>query len=193
MALKYWLGQQGLSSSVTVTVAPSSSGNGTIVTEFKSGAIAGAWVPEPYLAEMVAAGGHELVNESSLWPGGQFSTTEVIARTAFVKAHPATIQRFLTGLVDTLAIIKNDPSGAQSAANAQLAKLTTKPLTSSVLRAAWADLSFTDDPLASSVSTQTAHAVSVGLLKNPGNLSGLYDLGSLNQMLAAKGDPKVTP
>ena len=44
------------------------------------GAIAGGWVPQPYVAEMVADGGHVLVNEKTLWPGGLFSTTEVIAR-----------------------------------------------------------------------------------------------------------------
>ena len=112
-----------------------------------------------------------------------------LARTAFVKAHPATVQRFLTGLVDTLSAMKADPSGAQAAANTQLTKLTSKPLAASVLTTAWADITFTDDPLASSVTTQTAHAVSVGLLKSPGSLTGLYDLSPLNTVLAAKGHP----
>lgn len=199
VALKYWLSQQGLSHGVTVQ--PSTSGNGTIVTELRSGAIAGAWVPEPYVAEMVADGGHVLVDEKTLWPerpgagsgpGGQFSTTEVAARTSFVRQHPATVQRFLTGLVDTLAAITSDPAGAQQAANAQLTKLTSKPLPAKTLTSAWSDLTFTDDPLAASVQTQTDHAVSIGAIKNPGNLAGLYELAPLNQVLAAKGRPPVS-
>ncbi len=190
VALKYWLKTQGLSGSVTVQ--PSTTGNGTIVTEFKAGAIAGAWVPEPYVAEMVADGGHILVNEKSLWPGGQFSTTAVIVRTAFLSQHPATVQRFLTGLVDTLSAIRSDPAAAQSASNAQLKKLTSKALSPSVLAAAWSDLSFTLDPLEASIQTQTDHAVAVGLLKDPGSLTGLFNLGPLNAVLSAKGQPTVS-
>jgi NitT/TauT family transport system substrate-binding protein len=190
VSLKYWLKTEGLSSSVTVQ--PSTTGNGTIVTEFKSGAIAGAWVPEPYVAEMVADGGHVLVNEKTLWPGGQFSTTEVVARTAFVNAHPATVQRFLEGLDDTLSVVNNDPSGAQTAANAQLTKLSTKPLPAATLSSAWSDLSFTLDPLESTVQTQADHAVALGLLKSPGSISGLFNLTILNDVLAAKGQPAIS-
>ena len=53
--------------------------------------------PSPTRAQMVAAGGHVLVDESSLWPDGQWVTTNVLVRTAFLKAHPATVTRFLTG------------------------------------------------------------------------------------------------
>ena len=190
VALKYWLKTQGLSNSVKVQ--PSTTGNGTIVTEFKAGDIAGAWVPEPYVAEMVADGGHILVNEKSLWPGGQFPTTEVIVRTSFLQQHPVTVQRFLTGLVDTLSAIQSDPAAAKTATNAQIEKLTSKPLSTSVLTAAWSDLTFTDDPLEASVQTQTDHAVTVGLLKDPGSLSGLYDLGPLNAVLSAKGQSPVS-
>jgi len=190
VSLKYWLKTEGLSSSVTVQ--PSTTGNGTIVTEFKAGDIAGAWVPEPYVAQIVADGGHVLVNEKTLWPAGQFSTTEVIARTAFVNAHPATVQRFLTGLYDSLAATQSDPSGAQTAANAQLTKLTTKALPAAELSSAWSDLTFTLDPLESSVQTQAAHAVALGLLKNPGDISGLFNLSILNKVLAAKGQAAIT-
>lgn len=190
VSLKYWLNTQNLTGSVTVQ--PSTTGNGTIVTEFKSGAIAGAWVPEPYVSEMVAAGGHILVNEKTLWPGGQFSTTEVVVRTAWANQHPATLQRFLTGVVDSVNAIKSDPAAAQSAANAQLKALTTKPLPAGVLSSAWSDLTFTLDPLESSVATQEAHGVAIKLLKNPGSTSGLFNLGLLNKVLSAKGQPAIS-
>ena len=66
------------------------------------------------------AGGKVLVDEKDLWPGGQWVTTNVLVRTAFLKAHPATVKRFLTGLVDAIAYIKANPADAQAAANAQL-------------------------------------------------------------------------
>ena len=73
IALRYWLKSKGL------TTRPRRRGrrdrscprvNSATVTAFASGQIAGAWVPEPYATEMVADGGHVLVNEASFWPRG---------------------------------------------------------------------------------------------------------------------------
>src|ERR1700733_3641669 len=71
VALRFWLKQQGLTSTTTgggdVSVTPTTP-NSAAVLEFKSGQIAGGWEPAPYDAELVADGGHTLVNEASLWP-----------------------------------------------------------------------------------------------------------------------------
>ena len=173
-------------------VEPSATGNGTVVTEFKDGAIDGAWMPEPYETQMLQAGGHLLVNEGTLWPGGKWATTNVVVRTAFLQQHPATVQRFLQGLVDSLKSIQTQPAAAQTAFNTQLASLQGgKPLSSKVLAQAWDNLTFTADPLASTLQTQVDHAVAVGLLKPPSNLAGIYDLTPLNKVLAADGQPQV--
>jgi NitT/TauT family transport system substrate-binding protein len=196
IALRYWLKTKGYTTTSTgggdVAVLPSSTGSGTIVTEFESGAIQGAWMPEPYEQELVAAGGHILVPESSLWANGQWATTNVVVRTAFLKAHPATVSRFLQGLVNTLAFMKSNKSAAEAAANKQLASLSGgKPLSASVLAASWKNITFTDDPLASTLETQVKHGEAVGLLKNPGNLAPIYDLAPLNAILSKAGQPQV--
>ena len=196
VALRYWLKTQGYTTNTSgggdVHVQPSATGNGTIVTEFKSGAISGAWMPEPYETEMLQAGGHLLVNEGSLWPGGKWATTNVVVRTAFLQQHPATVQRFLQGLVDSVKYIQANPATAQSTFNTQYASLEGgKPLAPSVLTQAWSDLTFTVDPLASTMQTQVDHAEAVGLLKAPSNLAGIFDLTPLNAVLAADGEAKV--
>lgn len=196
IALRTWLKAQGYATDTTgggdVHVQPSATGNGTIVTEFKAGQIDGAWVPEPYESEMIAGGGHLLVDEASLWPGGKWATTNVVVRTAFLKAHPATVSRFLAGVVDTIAAIKASPAAAQTAANAQLASLQGgKPLSSSVLTSAWGNLTFTADPLASTIAKQVANGQATGLLKPVNNLPGILDLGPLNAVLASQGQPAV--
>jgi NitT/TauT family transport system substrate-binding protein len=197
VALRYWLKTQGYTTNTTgggdVSVQPSSTGNGTIVTEFEAGKIDGAWVPEPYESQMVAAGGHLLVNEASLWSNGQWATTNVVVRRAFLEAHPATVSRFLTGLLDTLAAIRQDPTTAKAALNSQLASLSGgKTLSTKVLDAAWANLTFTADPLASTIQTQVTHGVAVGLLKQPSNLAGIFDLAPLNALLQSRGQPQVS-
>lgn len=196
VALRAWLAGQGYRTSTNgggdVTVAPSATGNGTVVTAFTDGKIDGAWMPEPYESEMLAAGGHLLVDEASLWPHGQWTTTDVVVRTAFLHAHPATVSRFLHGLVDTLAFIKDNPQGAATATNEQLSVLAGgKKLPPSILASAFGRLTFTADPLASTLRTQVANGEKVGLLANPGPLSSIYDLGPLNAVLKAAHLPEV--
>jgi NitT/TauT family transport system substrate-binding protein len=52
-------------------------------------------------------------------------------------------------------------------------------------------ITFTNDPIASSLTTDAQHAVSVGLLKPVNNLGGIYDLGPLNKLLQANGQSQV--
>jgi NitT/TauT family transport system substrate-binding protein len=165
--------------------------NSQTIDTFKQGLIDGAWVPEPYESELVAAGGHVLVAESSLWPQGRWVTTNVLVRTAFLKAHPATITRFLTGLLNSVNQLKTDPTGAQAATNQQLKALTGKALPVSVLTASFLDLSFTVDPLASTLNKQASDAVSVGLMPAT-RLTGIYNLTLLNDLLTSKGQPGVS-
>ncbi len=192
VALRAYLKAQGFKTDVAgggdVSIKPQS--NSQTVTTFKGGGIDGAWVPEPYVSLLVAAGGHVLVDEKSLWPGGKFVTTDVVVRRDFLAAHPATVKRFLTGLVDTVALIQSSPNEAQAAAGTQLAALGSA-LTPAVLAQAWSDLTFTVDPLASTLQTEAANAVGAGLLTAP-KLDGIFDLTLLNQALRAKGLPEVS-
>src|ERR1700734_2579774 len=103
VALRYWLKQHGLTTTQTgggdVSVTPIKP-NSDAVLEFKSGQIAGGWEPAPYDAEMVADGGKVLVNEASLWPQGQFVTTELVATQSFIQANPTAISGLLKGQID---------------------------------------------------------------------------------------------
>ena len=47
------------------------------VETFTSGAIDGAWVPEPYVSRLVDAGGKVLVDERDLWPDKKFVITNL--------------------------------------------------------------------------------------------------------------------
>jgi NitT/TauT family transport system substrate-binding protein len=165
--------------------------NSQTVLTFKQGVIDGAWVPEPYQSLLVQAGGKVLVDEKDLWPGGRWVTTNVLVSSTFLKAHPATVKRFLEGLVDTIAYIKANPADAQAAANAQLLSITAKALPAQVLSAAFADLTFTPDPIASSLKKEVSDSQAAGLLSPGTKITGIYDLTILNQVLKEKGMPTV--
>jgi sulfonate transport system substrate-binding protein len=193
VALRYWLKQHGLSSTPTgggdVPITPVKP-NSAAVLQFKSGQIAGGWEPEPYATEMVLDGGKRLVNEASLWPGGKFVTTNLVVTQAFLKAHPAQVNGLLKGQVQANTYINASPAAAGQAANAELTKLLGKGLPASVLTESAKYLTFTNDPIASSLATDAKHAVAVGLLQ-PVSLSGIYDLAPLNKLLQAAGQPQV--
>jgi len=196
VALRYWLKKQGLTTTQTgggdVPITPITP-NSDAVLAFESGKIAGGWEPAPYDAEMLAAGGHALVNEASLWPKGQFVTTNLVATQSFITAHPSVISGLLKGQVQANSFIASNKSQAETAANAELATLSGKSLKPSILAAAFQQVTFTNDPIASSLITDAQHAVAVGLLTPVKNLTSLYDLGPLNKALAAAGQPAVSP
>jgi sulfonate transport system substrate-binding protein len=193
VALRSWLKQNGLTADQQgggdVSIAPQD--NATALQAFAQGAIDGAWVPEPNFSRMVLESkGKVLVNEKDLWPNGQFVTTHLIVTQDFLKKYPATVKKLLQGHVQSVEYIKKDSAAAQQAANAQLAALTGKPLKDNVLAAAFKNLTFTYDPISSSLYASAKHAEDVGLLK-PVDLKGIYDLGPLNALLTADGLAEV--
>jgi len=194
VSLRYWLKTQGLSTTPTgggdVPVTPVTP-NSAAVLEFASGQLAGGWEPAPYDAEMVADGGHVLVNEASLWPGGRFVTTDLVVTQSFLVANRTVVNDLLKGQIEANSYIASNKSAAETAANAELAALTGKGLKSSALSASFDQVTFTNDPIESSLIADAQHAVALGLLKPVSNLRSIYDLGPLNALLTADGQKTV--
>jgi NitT/TauT family transport system substrate-binding protein len=195
VALRYWLKQQHLTSTQTgggdVPITPITP-NSAAVLQFKSGQIAGGWEPAPYDIEMVKDGGHVLVNEASLWPNGQFVTTNLVVTQKFLAAHPSAVNGLLKGQIEANNYIHSNLSGAEAAANNELTTLLGKGLKPGVLSASFKAITFTNDPIASSLAADAQHALSVGLLTPVSNISALYDVGPLNVLLKAAGQPQVS-
>lgn len=160
--------------------------NAAIPHAYQTGAIDGAWAPEPTAAKLVAEGAKVLVDESSLWPDGKFVTTNVIVSQRFLAEHPDVVEAVLRGSVATNAWINANPGTAKEIANAALNAITGKPLPAEVLDEAWPSIDITDDPLAATLDTQARHAVAAGLIDQP-DLTGIYDLKPLNNVLRSSG------
>jgi NitT/TauT family transport system substrate-binding protein len=186
VAVRYWLKSSGLATTSTgggdVFIKPTTP-NSNAVLEFRSGQIAGGSEPSPYDVQMVNAGGKLLFSEPGV-------TTNLVVTQAFLAAHPSVVKGLLQGQIDANSYIGQNAAAAEQAANTELTSLTGKGITSSVLPAAFHEITFTNDPDASSLATDAQQAESVGLLK-PVSLSGIYDLGPLNQLLQAAGQPQV--
>src|SRR4029453_2730373 len=102
-----------------------------------------------------------------------------------------TVKKLLQGHIASVEYIKDNNADAQKVANAQIEKLSGKTLKDEILTAAFKNLTFTYAPIASSLYTSAKHAEEVGLLKTV-DLKGIYDLGPLNELLKADGQPAVS-
>jgi len=194
VAVRYWLKQHGLTTTSTgggdVAIKPIKP-NSAAVLQFKSGQLDGGWEPEPYATEMVLDGGKRLVNEASLWPGGKFVTTNLVVTQSFLKDHASVVNGLLKGQIEANDYINANGQAAAQAANTELTELLGKGLDANILTKSLTYLTFTNDPIASTLKTDAQHAVAVGLLK-PVNMNGIYDLGPLNKLLKAAGEPQVS-
>jgi NitT/TauT family transport system substrate-binding protein len=187
VALRYWLKQHGLATTSTgggdAFVKPTTP-NSAAVLEFKSGQIEGGSEPAPYDIEMVSDGGTVLLRETGV-------TTLLVVTQSFLAAHPAVVADLLKAQIQANDFIKSSPAAAQADANAELASYTGKPLKASIVAAAFKEITFTNNPDVSSLTSDASQAQSLGLLK-PVNLSGIFDLGPLNTALAAAGESQVS-
>ena len=187
VALRSWLKQNGLTTTATgggdVFVKPTTP-NSAAVLEFKSGQIAGGSEPAPYDIEMVKDGGTVLYTEPGV-------TTLLVVAQSFLSAHPAVVADLVKAQIQANTFIRSDPAAAEADVNAELASYTGKPLKASIIAASFAEITFTDNPDASSLTTDASLATGLGLLK-PVTLTGIFDLAPLNQALVAAGQAQVS-
>ncbi|MEU9730308.1 ABC transporter substrate-binding protein [Streptomyces sp. NPDC048002] len=203
VALLHWIHEQGWdvdprTGRGDVTVVRQSSKE--IPTSFRRGTIDGAWVPEPVAAQLVAAGGRVLLDESDLWDDGVFVTALVVVDPSFLADHPDVVEAVLRGAVRTGAWLRDNPADGKTAVNDAIENVTGRRLDSAVLDAAWRHVSLTDDPLAATLAEQADRAGRLGLLDLPDGardtgtraaLRGIFDLRPLNRVLAERRAPAV--
>jgi NitT/TauT family transport system substrate-binding protein len=193
VALRAWLADQGFATDLDgggdVSILPQP--NGQALEAFIGGEIDGAWVPEPWATRMIVEGGGSiLVDERDLWPDGAFVTAHLVVATRFLEEHPGALKRLLEGHVQATEYVLANPREAQQAVGEAITEITGGTLPAPILAAAWENLTFTVDPIASSLLQSAANAKAVGLLDSD-DLEGIYALDLLDEVLAAAGATPV--
>jgi len=195
VALRAWLQSQGLTTDAAgggdVSVVPQE--NSLTLQAFRTGDIDGAWVPEPWATRIIdEAGGKVLVDERDLWPDGKYITTHLMVATKYLESNPEVVRRVILATMEAIDFANDHPAEAQQIANAEIEKWTTQALGDDLLAKSWSNLEFTIDPIASSLAKSAEDAQSLGLLQDPGDLAGLYDLTLVNELLRGLDRPEVT-
>jgi len=193
VALRWWLKEHGIRTTFTgggeVSIQPQE--NAQILESFRNGRLDGAWVPEPWATRLVSEGdGNVLVDESDLWPGGRFVTTQLVVSTAFADDHPDIVEQLVQGLTESIDAMAADPVAARSSVADGIERVTSKRLPDQLIESAWSRLTFTVDPIATSLQSTAEHARALDLPTTT-DLHGIYRLGPLNRVLQARGRPEV--
>jgi NitT/TauT family transport system substrate-binding protein len=189
VALRAWLKAHGMKSADKggdVMVMPMA--NPDQLTLFQKKELDAAWAPEPWATRLIKEGnGRLFLDERDLWPKGQFVTAHIIVSTKFLREHPDVVKNFIRAHVELTDWIKGHLPEAKKMLNAQIQKETGKALSPALLDEAFARLEVTYDPLRSSLLNSAHSAFEAGFLgKTMPDLSSLYDLSLLNQVLAEK-------
>jgi sulfonate transport system substrate-binding protein len=189
VALRAWLRANGMKpreKGGDVQILPIT--NADQFTLFLKGQLDAAWAPEPWAARLVhEAGGRIFLDERDLWPNHEFVMTNLIIRPKFLQDHPDLVKDFLRAHVELTEWINKNPAPAKQILNQQMQKETGKGLAPEVLDDAFARMSVTCDPIRPSLAKITQQAFDEGFLgRTQPNLSGLYDLTLLNEILREK-------
>lgn len=190
VALRNWLKKNGLKSNDKggdVRIIPMA--NPDQLTLFLKKDLDAAWAPEPWATRLIHEGnGRLFVDERSLWPNGQFVIGLLIVNTKFLSAHPDLVKNWIRANVDLTDWITAHPAEAKKLLNQQIQAETGKALAPVILDDAFARMQVTYDPLHAALTTAAQQAFDDGFLgRQMPDLSRLYDLTLLNQVLAEKG------
>jgi NitT/TauT family transport system substrate-binding protein len=190
VALRAWLkahGMKPIDKGGDVRVLPMA--NPDQLTLFAKKELDAAWAPEPWATRLIREGnGRLFLDERDLWPNRQFIVTNLIVSTKFLREHPDLVKNWVRAHVELTDWINGHLTDAKKTINQQIEKETGKALPAAIMDDAFTRLEVTYDPLRNSLVTAAHSAFDAGFLGRAlPDLSGLYDLNPLNQVLTEKG------
>lgn len=169
------------------TVEVTSATNADILALMLKKEIDGAWVPEPWGAKLVKEANAKIfLDERDRWPGGEFVTAHIIVSTKYLHDNPGIVKKLLAANIDETNWINAHPDQARQVFNEELKKLTGKTIPEDEYSAGMSRIKLTYDPVKSSLFQSADDAYKIGFLKDKPDLSGIYDLAALNEVLREK-------
>lgn len=190
VALRNWLAGHNLKpreKGGDVSVMPIA--NPDQLTLFLQKQLDASWAPEPWASRLIHEANCRLfLDERTLWPDGKFVITNVIVSTKFLNEHRDLVRRFVKGHVELTQWINQHPDDTKRLVNAEIKQETRSALADDVLGDAYSRINVTYDPVRASLLTAAQQAFDLSLLgREKPDLSGLYDLSLLNEVLKEKG------
>ena len=152
------------------------------------------WTVEPWVSRLVLeAKGKVYLDEGSLWKqtGGKYVTTHLVSSVKFLKDRPELLRKWIAAHVELTKWINEHPDEAKRILNDEIKAETTKAIPAATLDSAWKRLEITYDPVSAALLKSAEDAYSIGFLKDKPDLSRIYDLKLLNDVLRERGMTEV--
>ena len=195
VAARAWLKSKGNRVTLTggdVLVVPTA--NPDQLTMFQQGKVDAVWTVEPWVSRLEAeANGKVYLDESSLWPdtGGKYVTTHLVSSAKFLTTQSALLKQWLAAQVELTEWINAHPDEAKKILNDEIKVETSKAIKPEILDSAWKRIFITDDPISASLLQSAQDAHEIGFIKDAPNLSRIYNLKWLNEVLRDRNQPEV--
>lgn len=159
-----------------------------IVTLMADKRLDGAWVPEPWGAHLVReANAHIFLDERELWDGGKFSTSLVMCRVDYIESNPQSVKRLVEAHVDKTLWIGEHREEAIPLFNNEVVEILGAEFEEQDLATSLTRMEFTYDPLEGTVVEAAVQAYDLGYLDQEPELSEMFDLRILDEVLTQKG------
>lgn len=152
------------------------------------------WTVEPWVSRLVLeANGKIYFEESKLWPetSGRYVTTHLVSSSEFLQKHTGILKKWIAAHVELTEWVKAHSKEAKELLNQELKAETSRSLPQNVLDHAWERIELTHDPVAVSFLKSAEQAHQIGFLREKPDLTRLYDLRLLNQVLRDRNLPQL--
>lgn len=194
VALRAWLKAHGMrptDKGGDVQVVPLA--NPDQLTMFLRKQLDASWAPEPWATRLIHEGNaHLFLDERDLWPERQFVVTNLVVSPKFLREHPDLVRKWLAAHIELTDWINGHQDEAKRILNEQIRKETGKALAPEILDEAFGRLLVTYDPLRNTLLSSAKAAYEAGFLgRRMPDLSNLYEIGPLNEVLRAKGKQAI--
>ncbi len=195
VAARAWLQSKNLRITMTggdALVVPTA--NPDQLALFEQGKMDAVWTVEPWVSRLVLeAKGKVYFDESTLWPetGGKFVTTHLVSSAKILKERPGLLKKWIAAHIELTEWINKNPDEAKKTLNAEIKEETTRAIPTATLDSAWKRLELIYDPVGKSLLKSAEDAYRIGFLKEKPELSRIYDLKLLNDVLREKKLPEV--
>lgn len=188
LSLRNILSENGLTDTTKGgTVEIVAAENADILTLLQSGKIDAALVPEPWGSRLIKEASANIVLDSNeIWRDGDYTTAVVIASKDFIQEHPWIVQQFLKAHLELTNYINSNQDEAKTIINNKIQELTGKSLSQDILDSAFNRIVVTTDPSKESVEDFSKLSYDAGFITENPDLSGLFNLDILNQVLKAE-------
>ena len=191
VAARLWFAERGLVSrdkGGDLTIIPLANPDQLLM--FAKREIHAAWTVEPWVSRLEQEGGGRVyLDEKDLWPGGRYVTAVLVVRRAFLREQPEVVKRLLAAHVEATRRLNADPEGAARLISEEIKRETSAAMPLPIVRSALKRVEFSWDPLPKALAKAADDAYRVGFLPAAPDLSGIWELGPLREVLREKGLP----